>query len=462
MAKKSSISKAERAYKALTSEPPVTSYPFTDNRVMIVDWASLAYHMFYSIGSDKNRQKYGLMSSEGEIELWRTKMVTRLMDYVALFNPRHIVFALEGKAAWRKKYVERYYDEHAVIYWNKSEYYVQADNYLYMVQKATVGEGYAITKLKASDRLKLGELSHKALGQMPQKQHDMFWSLKLPKGQPVLPSYKGHRASKPWTFFTDKKVWAEYREQFARELAPLFRARAIQCLHAEGDDIIYATAKCYSVQSDDVIVITGDSDMAQLKFSNVKIFNHRTDTFAVKEDPEKYLDLKVLTGDSSDNVNGMAFVNPKDGSFAEKRNTQLSDGGAADLLANCPNVYEAAKKYGWDDQYMRNRTLIDLSRVPPDVIQEIEMQMDLTREPDFVAGFELLEFWNIPDRIQSTYRIMQTTGFFALNNVNSTAVLDVAAYNRQKAEAMHPEPELVDSVVTADNIGMDDDIDVDF
>lgn len=460
MAKKSN--RAAKAFKALTSEPPVTSYPYNNNRVMIVDWASLSYHMFYSIGSDKNRAKYGLMSSEGEIELWRTKMVTKLMDYVALFNPKHIIFALEGKAAWRKKYVERYYDEHAVIYWNSSEYYVQADNYLYMVQKATVGDGYAITKLKASDRLKLGELSHKLLGKMPQKQHDMFWKLKLPKGQPVLPSYKGHRASKPWTFFTDKKVWAEYREQFAQELAPLFRARAIQCLHAEGDDIIYAAAKQLAVESDDVIVITKDSDMTQIKYSNVKIFNHQTDTFSTQDDPEKYLDLKVLMGDSSDNINGMAFVNPKDGSFAEKRNTQLSDVGAADLLANCPNVYEAAKKYGWDDQYMRNRTLIDLSRVPPDVTQEIDMQMDLMREPDFVAGFELLDFWHIPERIQSTYRIMQTSGFFALNNVNTTNVLDIDAYNKQKVEAAHVPLEVVDSVATAENFGVEDELDVNF
>lgn len=460
MAKKSN--RAAKAFKALTSEPPVTSYPYNNNRVMIVDWASLSYHMFYSIGSDKNRAKYGLMSSEGEIELWRTKMVTKLMDYVALFNPKHIIFALEGKAAWRKKYVERYYDEHAVIYWNSSEYYVQADNYLYLVQKATVGDGYSITKLKASDRLKLGELSHKLLGKMPQKQHDMFWKLKLPKGQPVLPSYKGHRASKPWTFFTDKKVWAEYREQFAQELAPLFRARAIQCLHAEGDDIIYAAATQLAVESDDIIVITKDSDMTQIKYSNVKIFNHQTDTFSTQDDPEKYLDLKVLMGDSSDNINGMAFVNPKDGSFAEKRNTQLSDVGAADLLANCPNVYEAAKKYGWDDQYMRNRTLIDLSRVPPDVTQEIDMQMDLMREPDFVAGFERLDFWNIPERIQSTYRIMQTSGFFALNNVNTTNVLDIDAYNKQKQEAAHVPLEVVDSVATAENFGVEDELDVNF
>ena len=88
--------------KVLFKEPPVTYYPYVDNRLVIIDWASLSYHLFHSINSDKNREKYGLHDSEGELRLWRTKMIDRVMDYIALFNPRHLVFALEGKAAWRK------------------------------------------------------------------------------------------------------------------------------------------------------------------------------------------------------------------------------------------------------------------------------------------------------------------------------------------------------------------------
>jgi len=126
----------KKGYESLFREAPVTSYHYVDNRLLIVDWASLSYHMFWSIDSAKNREKYGLMDAEGELSLWRTMMVNRIMHYVALFNPRTMVFALEGKKAWRKQFVEDYYKEHATVYWEvKNEFYVVADNYVYMVRR---------------------------------------------------------------------------------------------------------------------------------------------------------------------------------------------------------------------------------------------------------------------------------------------------------------------------------------
>lgn len=461
------MAKKKDASRALFAEPPVTNYPYVDNRLVVIDWASLAYHMFWSIDSDKNRERYGLVDSEGELELWRVKMITRIMDYVALFNPRHVVFALEGKAAWRKKYVEEYYGNNAEVYWNQVEYYVASDNYLYMVQKAN-GGGYAVTKLAAAERAKLSELKHRKLKDMPPEKQRMFWNIYTASGNPILPSYKGHRKSKPWPFFTDKKVWSEYRESFAKELAPLFRARAIQCFHAEGDDVMYATVQKYAGDCDDIIVITRDSDLAQIKNRNVRIFNHQTDTFIVKDDPVKYLDVKVLTGDSSDNINGMAFVDTrkgKMGKFYEGKSTQLSDGGAVALLESCPNVYETAKENGWADQYMRNRNLIDLSRVPDDVKQEISQCMDLVPEPETAEGFERLDFWNVPDMIQENYRRLQATGFYCVNSVNSSTAFNAGLFTKFRTEAEKPKISLPETVVTADNIGLDaelSDIDVIF
>jgi 5''-3'' exonuclease (including N-terminal domain of PolI) len=455
------------ASKALFKEAPVTSYPYVDNRLVIIDWASLSYHLFHSIGSDKNREKYGLLDSEGELELWRTKMIDRVMEYIALFNPRHLVFALEGKAAWRRKFVEEYYGEHAEIYYNKSEYYVLSDNYLYMVQQAADG-GYAVTQLSIKDRAKLSELKHRKLKDMPEKQQRMFWGIYTPGGDPILPSYKGQRKSKPWKFSTEKKVWAEYRERFAQELAPLFRARAIQCHHAEGDDIIYATIRKYAGDCDDVIVITRDSDMAQLASSKVKLFNHQTDTFIVEPDPVGYLDGKVLAGDSADNINGMAFVDTRKGKvglYYGEKTTQIATGSAHILLESCPNVYETAKKNGWADQYMRNRTLIDLSRIPAEVSREIETSMDACPEPASPAGFERFEFWDVPDMARNNYMRLQATGFYCVNPAKGGLPFNANLFTRYRAEAEKPKIELPEDVVTADNIGLDaelSDIDVIF
>ena len=456
----------KKGYQALFRDAPVTSYHYVDNRLLIVDWASLSYHMFWSLDSAKNREKYGLMDAEGELALWRTMMVNRIIHYVALFNPRKLVFALEGKQAWRKQFVEDYYKEHAVVYWEvKNEFYVVADNYVYMVQRADDGT-FAVTKLSVKQLAEIKKLTHcKKLGELPPDMQKTFWSISTHSGTPILPSYKGQRKAKPWPFSVEKKVWAAYREQFAKELAPLFRAKAVQCLHAEGDDIIYASVQKYAGDSDDVIIITRDSDMTQIANPKVKILNHQTDTFINQDNPTYYLDHKVLCGDDSDNINGMAFVNEKDGKWKADKGTQISDKGAVKLLENCSNIYSTAKEYGWDDQYMRNRTLIDLSMVPADIKKEISFEMDAP-DPETVGGFERLEFWEVPQRVQNDYLRMQTTGFYCVNSANSRVVFDATRFAQYRVEAAKPPVEIDENaIVTADNFGLDEelsDIDVIF
>lgn len=104
-------------------------------------------------------------------------------------------------------------------------------------------------------------MKHKQLGEFNEDKQKMFWDIYAPNGKdPILPSYKGTRNSNDWPFTIDRKIWRKYKEQFAQELAPIFRARAISCEGAEGDDVVYASAKMFCGQADDVIVVTHDSD----------------------------------------------------------------------------------------------------------------------------------------------------------------------------------------------------------
>ena len=96
----------------------------------------------------------------------------------------------------------------------------------------------------------------------------MLWSIKTSTGTPVLPSYKGKRGASAWDFSVDKKYWQAYKDEYAMELAPFFRAKAVKCAIAEGDDMIYAAVKKYSGDYDDIIVITRDSDMSQIDVKN--------------------------------------------------------------------------------------------------------------------------------------------------------------------------------------------------
>lgn len=390
--------------------PPLKKYKLVDNRLLIVDWASLSYHQVHSIVSHTNRAKYGLLSAEGELELWRNKMFGKMMDYIKLFNPMHVIFCLEGTKTWRKDFVKDYYTKHATVYYDRTTFFVESDNYTYRVVKTP--DGFACNRVPVKEYPSFKGLTHKQLGEFKKEKQDVLWGIYTASGTPILPSYKGQRGSREWKLLIDRNYWREYKDQFGVELAPYFRAKAVRCMRAEGDDMIYASAMKYAGSHDDVIIITGDSDMSQIDHPKIKIFNHRTENFVNCKYPRQYLDAKVLAGDSSDNINGMAFVDYRTGKRKPEESNQIGEGTAIRLMEACPNVYEVAVNNGWDDQYLRNRKLIDLSQVPPDVKREIDAALDIP-EPTFPRE-DRLGGWNITEMQVNRFNQMRTIGFYAL------------------------------------------------
>ena len=392
----------------LFEEPPLRSYRSVNNRYLVIDWASLSYHKMFSLNTAKNREKYGFQGAEGEIKLWRTFMFDEMLKLIGLFDPMHIVIALEGTGSWRKKLVKDYYTEHAIVYFDKTSYYVVSDNVGFSVTKAADG-GFGVLPIEQENFPQLESLNHRALGELPQEKQDMLWGIFTPKGSPILPSYKGQRNSNEWPFSIDRKVWRDYKEQFAKELSPIFRAKAIACDGAEGDDVIYASAKKFSTIADDVIVVTHDSDMLQIPFKKVKLFDHIKENFMTVDDPQKYLDVKVLSGDTSDNIRGMAFIDPKTGELKQTVKKRFGPGTAAKFLDKFPNVYDVAKNNGWGEQYMRNRRLIDLSCTPEEVTKRLDDWLNQP-EPD-LCGLELLDFWDIEPYYKDLMQNMRSYGY---------------------------------------------------
>lgn len=396
-------------------EPPVKSYPYKDKRLLVIDWASLSYHQLWSMKTKSSRQRLGsMLPEEDEMIVWRTKMFNCLLDYVKLFNPMDIILCLEGKKAWRRNFVRDYYERNATVYYDATSYYVNSDNYTFKVTKEGDDE-YDVVKIPLKQKALYESLKHRKLEQLPKEKRDMLWSIKTTTGTPILPSYKGKRAASIWEFSVDKKYWQEYKDQYAMKLAPFFRAKAVRCEIAEGDDMIYASVKKYAADYDDVIVVTRDSDMSQIDIPGVKIFNHTTNTFVKCAYPQQYLAAKVLAGDTSDNIRGMAFVDPKSGDYNPSKETLISEKAAVQLLENCPNIYAVAKANGWDGQYLRNRTLIDLSWIPPDIAREVE---DIVSQPapERAVDWEQTAEWGIPESKTDYYKTLQQFGFFCTVN----------------------------------------------
>ena len=132
------------------------------------------------------------------------------------------------------------------------------------------------------------------------------------------------------TFRND--MYAEYKanrppmpEELREQIAPIhniIRAMGLPLLIIEGveaDDVIGTLAEQATAAKRDVIVSTGDKDMAQLVNEHVSLINTMTDTFmdidGVKAKfgigPELIIDFLALMGDKVDNIPGVPKVGEK-------------------------------------------------------------------------------------------------------------------------------------------------------
>ena len=90
-----------------------TTYKYDTNRLMVIDWSSVAYQAIHSVqAAEKAGDDYGIQSKEDELRLWRNKMVTAMNDLIQRFNPLDIIIAVDG-FSWRKDFVKDYYGRHS-------------------------------------------------------------------------------------------------------------------------------------------------------------------------------------------------------------------------------------------------------------------------------------------------------------------------------------------------------------
>ena len=87
----------------------------------------------------------------------------------------------------------------------------------------------------------------------------------------------------------------------------------------EADDVIGTLAREAAERGEDVIISTGDKDLAQLVNDRVTLINTMSDTRSDRQQviskfgvpPERMIDYLALVGDASDNVPGVPKVGPK-------------------------------------------------------------------------------------------------------------------------------------------------------
>jgi len=136
-----------------------------------------------------------------------------------------------------------------------------------------------------------------------------------PKGKTfrhtLYEAYKAHRPPMP--------------PELVAQIQPvhdIIRAMGIPVIMVEGmeaDDVIGTLATHAEQHQHDVLISTGDKDLAQLVDARITLINTMTDTLldppGVKEKfgvtPEQIIDYLTLVGDTSDNIPGVDKVGPK-------------------------------------------------------------------------------------------------------------------------------------------------------
>ena len=190
----------------------------------------------------------------------------------------------------------------------------------------------------------------------------------------LFEAYKAHRPPMP--------------DDLRSQIAPLIEAipaLGLPLLRIEGveaDDVIGTLAERASAEGLEVVISTGDKDMAQLVNDRITcvntMFDTKLDRAGVKAKfdvlPEQIVDYLALVGDSSDNIPGVPKVGPK---TAAK---WLNEYGSVDGIR--ANANAIAGKVG--ESLRENLETLELSRKLATIRRDVELPLapkDMTRKP---------------------------------------------------------------------------------
>ena len=193
----------------------------------------------------------------------------------------------------------------------------------------------------------------------------------------VFPNYKAGRkkvrdkSGHDWT-----KIF-EIMSKIKNELKEHMPYKVIEIDTAEADDIIGALVKKSYYTNQNVLILSGDKDFIQLHNNRVKQYNPVLSKFVGQgETPSIYIKEHILKGDRSD---GIPNVLSDDNVFVEgRRQKPLTKKKIESWFDRMELTLEDSPTFTEEEQknYDRNRKLIDLSLIPPELEAKIYNEFD--------------------------------------------------------------------------------------
>ena len=187
----------------------------------------------------------------------------------------------------------------------------------------------------------------------------------------VFPNYKAGRKATREKSEHDWDTIFSMLHTIKDEIRSFLPYKVIELETAEADDIIATLVKRTQNEvgpnhKKKILILSGDKDFIQLHGPNVKQYNPVLNKFVGKgEDPTIYIKEHILKGDRSD---GIPNVLSDDNVFIEGRRQRPLSKKKIESWVN-----EVFMTFTEEEQknYNRNRKLIDLSCIPPELEEKI-------------------------------------------------------------------------------------------
>ncbi|MDQ3940336.1 MAG: DNA polymerase I [Actinomycetota bacterium] len=212
--------------------------------------------------------------------------------------------------------------------------------------------------------------------------------------------YKSNRTTAPDTFSSQMPL--------VREVLRVMKIPVFELEGHEADDIISFLAKCAEREGVQVKIVTGDRDFFQLANKNIHVlYNRRGITDIVEMDPKaveerygvppaKYVDLKALEGDNSDNLPGVPGVGTK---TAAKLVQKYGSAEAAVAHADEQTPKLAANLAAHGEQVAINKKLSTLVEVPLEDVGLDQLKMGAWDLDEIRDLYKSLEFRSLLERL---------------------------------------------------------------
>ncbi len=267
------------------------------------------------------------------------------------------------------------------------------------------------------------------------------------------PNYKANRDVAPDIFFQD----LDQLEEILKESLNLSICKAPGY---EADDVLGTLANDAAEKGWSVRILSGDRDLFQLvdderdiavlymgggpyaKSGSPKLINEKGVREKLGVNPNKVIDLKALTGDSSDNIPGVKGVGPKTAINLLNENLDLD--GVYKSLQELEKEGEKAKrgaikgavrlklKADKDNAYLSKKLAEILIKIPID--PKINYNLEGINESKLAESLERLELHSLSKQVSTFKAIFSKDGLSKKDLKPSSKEINIASNNTENSE----------------------------